>query len=158
MNVNECFVCTETDPPPWRSPCLCTDRYIHESCQKILIAKSMSMSCPACAAAYTNVVAVTRTRINWYSKPVMMCVLGGMLLLLTGCAINTGVHVGLRKSSPELGSKQTSALVLATAIFAVASGVGWVLWCSFVWLFGRSMLSSYTISETTHSLVRPTQL
>ena len=28
----ECFVCTESVPPPRRSACKCTDRYVHDAC------------------------------------------------------------------------------------------------------------------------------
>ena len=96
--------------------------------------------------------------MNWYSKPVLMWFLACMLLLLTGCALNTGVNIGLRKSPAGLDSEESSALVLATVIFAVMSGVGWILWCFFAWMFGRGMVSSCTITETTHSLVPPTHV
>ena len=144
MDVNECFVCTETEPPPWRSACLCTDRYIHKSCQLALMNKCMSASCPACKAPYTNVVFVTQTRMNWYSKAVLMWFLSCMLLLLTGCAINSGLHLNW---SHHRDAESISTLVLTTVIFSGMASVGWIIWCSFACLFGRHGLSC-TITDT----------
>lgn len=149
----ECFVCTETVPRPWRSPCLCTDRFIHEACQRTLIRTSASASCPACAAPYTNVVAVTRRRIDWYSGPVVLWFLACMLLLLTGAAINTGVNLGLRKARPS--ARENSGLVLASAIFAAMAGVGWIVWCLAACVLGWRGRRSCTVAETTHCVLSP---
>ena len=144
MVMNECFVCTETDPPPMQSACLCTDRYIHKTCQLALINKCKSASCPACKGRYRNVVFVTQTRMNWYSKAVLMWFLSCMLLLLTGCAVNTGLRL---RWSRHLDAESISMLVLMSVIFSGMSGIGWIMWCSFACLYGRHGMSC-TITDT----------
>ena len=36
----ECYICTCSDPIPWKSDCNCVDRYVHKECQIELIDKT----------------------------------------------------------------------------------------------------------------------
>ena len=86
----ECYVCTESDPPPQRSACQCTDRYIHDACLVKMLGTMRNAQCPVCAVSYANVdcrVAIVG---------VAPCGRGGMVLgaalaaaILLGCAINS---------------------------------------------------------------------
>ena len=51
----ECFICTDSDPTPRRSACLCTDRYVHDACLSQMLATATRVTCPVCAAPYANV-------------------------------------------------------------------------------------------------------
>ena len=90
MTPPECYVCTESDPRPYKSECQCTDRYIHDACLVKMLETTRYARCPVCAVPYTNVscrVAIVG---------VAPCGRGGMTLgaalastILLGCAINT---------------------------------------------------------------------
>lgn len=56
----ECFICTDSDPAPRKSMCLCTDRYIHDDCLEKMLATTTRPTCPVCAAPYTNVRSKSR--------------------------------------------------------------------------------------------------
>lgn len=157
-DLKECFVCTETSPVPWRSACLCTDRYIHKNCQCALINKSGSTACPACGGTYTNIRTTKYTRLNMYSKPVVMWFLCGMLFFLSGCGVNTAIHLALGKNVSTTEPKETTIpLTIATALFLSLSCLGWIWWGIMVRIFGSEILFGACMSTvTTHSLVLPT--
>ena len=56
----ECFICTESVPPPRKSACKCTDRYVHDACLVKMLETSKHTQCPVCATPYANVVIRTR--------------------------------------------------------------------------------------------------
>ena len=56
----ECFICTESVPPPRRSACKCTDRYLHDACLVKMLETSTHTGCPVCATPYANVVCTSR--------------------------------------------------------------------------------------------------
>ena len=86
----ECFVCTDADPPPRKSACKCTDRYVHDACLAKMLETTRYARCPVCAAPYTNVA--SRVAV----VGVEPCSRGGMVLgavaaavILLTCATNT---------------------------------------------------------------------
>lgn len=64
---NECFVCTESEPAPLKSSCLCTDRYIHTDCFVKLLGAQGKTNCAVCAAPYGNLHVKTLHTVNAFS-------------------------------------------------------------------------------------------
>lgn len=96
----ECFICTESEPRPHRSACLCTDRYMHTECfVKMLKAQKGEPRCSVCGALYENVSWRTRRipQLNSLFGLVAMLVCSAIVLL--GCAINTLTVVSNRGPS-----------------------------------------------------------
>ena len=98
----ECFVCTESAPPPRKSACNCTDRYVHDACLARMLeggaaktpARPACPTCPVCAAPYRNVA--TRTRVvglTFWSVGGFLCGLVLVVVVMLVCAINTFVAV-----------------------------------------------------------------
>ena len=46
----ECFICTESVPPPRKSACKCTDRHVHDACLAKMLETTRHARCPVCAA------------------------------------------------------------------------------------------------------------
>ena len=122
----ECFVCTESVPPPRKSACKCTDRYVHDACLARMLegcaAKTSARpACPVCAAPYRNVA--TRTRVvgvTLWSAGGCLCGLAVVVVMLLGCAINTFVAIhGQRKLS-----RRATAVALGAAVFIATMAFG----------------------------------
>ena len=98
--VPECFICTESEPRPYRSACLCTDRYMHTECfVKMLKAQKGEPKCGVCGALYEDVGWRTKRVVQWVSPCGFVMLLACTAISLTGCAINTAFAVrNLKKS------------------------------------------------------------
>ena len=90
QELEECFICTESDPVPRKSACLCTDRYVHDACLAKMLENAKQTACPVCAAPYTNVtsrvVVVGVSLWNRGGAVLMAAVLGSIMIT---CASNT---------------------------------------------------------------------
>ena len=107
----ECFICTESEPRPHRSACLCTDRHMHTDCfVKMLKAQKGEPRCGVCGALYEDV--------GWRTKrvPQLVSPCGAVVLLactaiaLMGCAINTAMVV------PRLKRNHTGVILAVSII------------------------------------------
>ena len=112
----ECFVCTESDPAPRKSACLCTDRYVHDPCLVAMLKSCSHTTCPACAAPYTNVRSSSRiVGFKWESMGMGMCFLFLSSIVLTACATNTWLVLCCRKkhiSGASLGAVVGAAVMM----------------------------------------------
>ena len=107
----ECFICTESEPRPRRSACLCTDRYMHTECFiRMLKAQNGDAKCRVCGALYEDVGWRTRRVVQWVSPCGIVAMLGCCAIALAGCAINTAMVV------PRLPKSQHAVLALATSL------------------------------------------
>ena len=118
----ECFICTESDPRPLKSACLCTDRYMHRKCfVKMLEAQKGAPKCGVCGALYQDVGWQTRRVPQLVSPCGAVVLLACTAIALLGCAINTAMVVS------RLKGKHTGGLV---AVFVVMFlGIISSLWC-----------------------------
>ena len=96
----ECFICTESEPRPFESACLCTDRHMHTDCfVKMLTAQKGEPKCGVCGALYENVGWRTKRVPQFISPCGFVVLLACTSIALTGCAINTAMVVpNLNKS------------------------------------------------------------
>jgi hypothetical protein len=86
----ECFICTESEPSPHRSACLCTDRYMHTECfAKLLKAQKGEPKCCVCGAPYEDVRWRTKRVVQWLTPCSMVGLLACTAIVLAGCAANT---------------------------------------------------------------------
>ena len=96
----ECFICTESEPRPFRSACLCTDRYMHTECfLKMLQAQKGEPKCGVCGALYEDVGWKIKRTPQWVSPCGFVVLLACTAIALTGCAINTAFAVPRLKRS-----------------------------------------------------------
>ena len=52
----ECYVCTETDPPPRLSQCACRGRYVHDECLRKLLIAQREAICMVCLSPHADVI------------------------------------------------------------------------------------------------------
>ena len=96
----ECFICTESEPRPHPSACLCTDRYMHTECfVKMIKAQKGDPKCGVCGALYKDVGWRTKRTPQFISPCGLVALLACTALMLTGCAINTALVVPRLKKS-----------------------------------------------------------
>ncbi len=123
--ATECFVCTESAPPPRKSACECTDRYVHDACLARMLegaAKPPACpACPVCAAPYRNVASRTRVvGVTLCSAGGCICGLAlGVVVMLT-CAINTFVAI----SGQRTLSHRSVAVGLGASVFIAMLALG----------------------------------
>ena len=115
----ECFICTESEPRPHRSACLCTDRYMHTDCfVKMLKAqKGAEPKCGVCGALYEDVGWKTKRVPQFVSPCGFVVLLACTAIALTGCAINTALVV------PNL-NKSHYGLIIFVAIVMLLGMLG----------------------------------
>ena len=115
----ECFICTESEPRPHRSACLCTDRYMHTDCfVKMLKAqKGAEPKCGVCGALYEDVWWKTKRVPQFVSPCGFVVLLACTAIALTGCAINTALVV------PNL-NKSHYGLIIFVAIVMLLGMLG----------------------------------
>ena len=100
----ECFVCTDSQPVPRKSACLCTDRYVHDACLAKMLESTKWAACPVCAAPYTNLASrITVVGVNPCSRGAIVLGAAIVSIILIGCAINTWLAYccGRKLSSQE---------------------------------------------------------
>ena len=134
----ECFICTESEPRPHRSACLCTDRYMHKDCfVKMLQAQKGAPRCGVCGALYEDVGWKTKRVVQWISPFWMVVVLVFTIIALSGCAINTAMLFP-RMSHKNLPLIWTVVIIMIMGILASLVGIalqlrqhGWrAVWAS----------------------------
>jgi hypothetical protein len=107
----ECFICTESEPRPFRSACLCTDRHMHTDCfVKMLKAQKGEPKCGVCGALYEDVGWRTKRVVQWVSPCGFVLLLAGTAVALTGCAINTAFAV------PHLSKSHYGVIIFVSII------------------------------------------
>ena len=119
----ECFICTESEPRPHRSACLCTDRHMHTDCfVKMLKAQKGAPRCGVCGALYEDVGWKTKRVPQLTSPCALVVVLVCTAIALTGCAINTAMVV------PKLKRNHTGVIIVVSIIMflGVLSSLGCV--------------------------------
>ena len=138
----ECYICTGSEPRPWRSGCLCTDRYIHEECLKKLLQTQGNPAeaprCPACASPFSNVQHVVVTRVAFSSRGVWLWIYVLLTVSLGACALNTGLLAYYHTDGPN--SKARAILVTSTIFFATVSALGSSFWIAALWRNGAAIL------------------
>ena len=134
----ECFICTESTPRPFKSACLCTDRYMHTDCfVKMLEAQKGAPKCGVCGALYEDVGWKTKRVVQWISPFWMVVVLVFTIIALSGCAINTAMLFP-RMSHKNLPLIWTVVIIMIMGILASLVGIalqfrqhGWrAVWAS----------------------------
>ena len=114
----ECFICTESEPRPHRSACLCTDRHMHTDCfLKMLKAQKGAPKCGVCGALYEDVGWKTKRVVQWVSPCGFVVLLTCTAIALTGCAINTALVI------PNL-NKSYYGLIIFVAIVMLLGMLG----------------------------------
>lgn len=132
----ECFICTESIPTPARSECLCTYRFMHETCFLKMLNARNDVNCAVCAAPYRNVHLTKRRVLKAFSPCGAVATLLCALFMLVTCWINTWVAlVRLRTVSIFLWAIQSlMGLVIFFAIFLIArictNSGGWKAVCA----------------------------
>ena len=134
----ECFICTESEPRPHRSACLCTDRHMHTECfLKMLKAQKGELKCGVCGALYEDVGWRTRRVPQFVSPCGFVVMLACCSIALFGCAINTAVTVSRVGPSTHVAVMAAILLMNAGCIGSVACVVetfrqqGWrAVWAS----------------------------
>ena len=117
----ECFICTESEPRPFKSACLCTDRHMHTDCfVKMLKAQKGAPRCDVCGALYEDVVWKTKRVVQWVSPCGFVVLLACTAIALTCCAAST-LAVLSRGRSPSPG---TQAVALGFGAFMVLVDLG----------------------------------
>lgn len=130
----ECFVCTESVPPPRRSACKCTDRYVHDACLARMLearpaqpaqgarpARPVCPVCPVCAAPYRNVASKMRVvDVTLWSVGGLVCGLLLAVIAMLGCAINTFVVIGNHRTL----SHMSVAIGLGASVFIATLALG----------------------------------
>ena len=128
VEAPECFVCTDSEPPPRRSACKCTDRYVHDACLVKMLETTRYARCPVCAAPYTNVASrVTVVGVDLCSRGGMVLGAAVAAMVLVTTAINTWLVYccGQRNLSSNEDFVVCFAAILMTSVgFASAAFVG----------------------------------
>ena len=107
----ECFICTESEPRPLKSACLCTDRHMHTDCfVKMLKAQKGAPRCGVCGALYEDVGWKIKRTPQWVSPCGFVVLLACTAIALTGCAINTAMVV------PNLSRDHTGVIIMVSII------------------------------------------
>ena len=114
----ECFICTESDPRPHRSACLCTNRYMHTECfVKMLKAQNGDSKCRVCDALYEDVGWKTKRVTRFVSPCGFVAMLACCAIALAGCAIHTAMVIPhLRKSQHAVIAFTTGLMVLGLLV------------------------------------------
>ena len=117
----ECYICTERDPPPRKSACKCTDRYVHDACLAKMLETAKEARCPVCLAPYTNVASKSCVvRVHWWSAGGCATGLAIVAIIVLGCAANTFAALDGGRSL----SRGDQAIVIGSAIFLAVVGLG----------------------------------
>ncbi len=117
----ECFICTESEPRPYRSACLCTDRYVHTECYvKMLKAQKGELKCSVCRAPYEDVGWRTKRVVQWVSPCSLVGLLACTAIVLAGCAANTFAVL----SSGRSLTSGAQAVAMGVGVFLVVVDLG----------------------------------
>ena len=112
----ECFICTESEPRPHRSACLCTDRHMHTACfLKMLKAQKGEPKCGVCGALYEDVGWRTKRIPQLVSPCGFVVLMACTTIALAGCAINTATVV------PNLRESQQGVIIFVTNVMVVGT-------------------------------------
>lgn len=155
----ECYICADTTVAAWPSPCLCTDRFIHEACQRKLLAnrwQNVGLACPACAAPFTNVSVVpTRRRFDPKSPTFLLWSLGCLIVVLSSGAIAVNDVLYQQEAASREGRAAlfVCALVFGTIAMALSG-----IWASYlVQTGGRALCAPCTVVGHDLVLADPTR-
>ena len=86
----ECFICTESEPPPRKSACKCIDRHVHDHCLAKMLETTRRSRCPVCAASYTNIHSrILVVGLEPCSRGGAVCAALAIALVALVCAANT---------------------------------------------------------------------
>ena len=116
----ECFICTESEPRPLKSACLCTDRHMHTECfVKMLKTQKGEPKCSVCGALYEDVGWRTKRVPQFISPCGFVVLLACTAIVLCGCAVNTVMVL------PRLKQTHTVFVVVSVVMFlGMASSLG----------------------------------
>ena len=124
----ECYICTETLPPPSKSNCKCTDRYVHEKCLLRMIEtrarapdRPACPTCPVCAAPFNNVVVRTRVvGVTLWSVGGCVCGLAVVFVAMLGCALHTLAAIACHRTLSHV----SEAVALGASTFLATLALG----------------------------------
>ena len=140
----ECFICTDTAPPPRRSACKCTDRHVHDACLVRMLETSTHTGCPVCAAPYANVSCTSRVvGVRAYSEGIAALALLLLAPTLLWCAWMTWrLHCcGPHRLSP----REEQFVLFAAIIMAIAGAMGIAYLGNLCVVFGPTVLARSTL-------------
>lgn len=135
--MEECYVCTDTDPAPFRSACLCKDRFLHAHCLRQLIKTQGHSNCPVCKAPFENVR--TRARYTCSGACVALWLLLFLNLTLAACAVRVAY------------AKRTAPLMTAFVSFGFCFLLGSTFWLWYVCTRGPRVLA--LVQTSGHAVV-----
>ena len=127
MGAEECYICTESEPAPFRSACLCKDRFLHAHCLRQLIATQGHSNCSVCKAPFENVR--TKARYTCSAACVALWLLLLLNLTLAACAVRVAFAV------------RTAPLMIAVSFFWFCFLFGSTVWCWYVCTRGLHVLA-----------------
>ena len=157
----ECYICAESSPPPWRSACLCTNRFIHKECLEKLLRTQKTRSCSVCNAEFKNVFETTKTtyHVKLRSPFVGLWSLAFADLVLAVCIANTLRYLLLHRHDGLLSDEGFQTIVSASAFFGFAFIVGAL---SLLWLlrfrYGFRALLSIPVTKSKVLVVRAPEI
>lgn len=141
----ECFICTDNQPIPRRSACLCTDRFVHDACLVKMLEGAKRATCPVCAAPYTNVASrIVVVGVDPCSRGVLVLGAAVAAVVLIGCAINTWLAFCCGR---ELSSQEDFVVCFASILL---TSVG----CAAVAFVGRECVTEGPIRLARSMLAR----
>ncbi len=118
----ECYICTYSDPIPWKSDCNCVDRYVHKECQIELIDKTGNIKCPVCLVDYRNIDAIYSKKFYINSKGVWVFIFFLLSFGVSICATYILVmYDGYKDKRPMVGFAGGSLLGFSTICFIMLS-------------------------------------
>ena len=109
----ECFICTESSPVPFKSACHCTGLFVHEYCLRKMLKTRSDITCPVCGCVYSNVTVLQKREFRFFSLPTGLLCFGVAIITLTATTVNTWVAYRRRE---ELGAA-LQPLMVAAVIF-----------------------------------------
>ena len=99
----ECFICTESTPPLFRSECLCRNRYVHRECFVKLLESQTGIACAVCGAPYANVRIKIKRVVQLTSPFGVVAAMACTFMALAGCLIDTNwIHLNEYRKIPEV--------------------------------------------------------
>ena len=81
-NDNKCFICLDGNGILIKNACMCTNMYMHQSCQIKLLRKTQNENCKVCNTKYKN---VRCNKIVYYIPKCHFCVIFSTMICMLFC-------------------------------------------------------------------------
>ena len=140
----ECFICTDTAPPPRRSACKCTDRYVHDACLVRMLETTRHARCPVCATPDANVACkstVVAVRACSPGVLALALIVVSPTLLWGACATWRLYCCGPHR----LSIRDEQFVIFSAFVMAIAGGMGIAHLGNMCVAFGPTVLARSTL-------------